>query len=151
MSDVSSTTSARFDQMSSTTAQPISLFALAAWIGVVAGCGDTGPQRYTRSGQVTFNGQPVAKGEIVFMPDRDKGGSGPGATVTFEGGKYQTPGDMGTFSGPHIVMVSGFDGQPPNNEVPELVHPWGNTLFVRHWVEIDFPDKSSVHDIHVRQ
>lgn len=32
------------------------------------GCGPSGPQRYPVSGTVTWNGQPLAEGDILFVP-----------------------------------------------------------------------------------
>ena len=64
------------------------------------GCGgNDGPQRYQREGKVTFNGQPVAKGEIIISPDRSKGATGPGTTVTYEDGAYLTRDGLGSLSG----------------------------------------------------
>jgi len=41
---------------------------LLGWIAIVCGCGQTGPRTYPVSGTVTFNGKPVAEGDIVFIP-----------------------------------------------------------------------------------
>ena len=126
------------------------LVVFSVMVTLFIGCGgNDGPQRYQREGKVTFNGQPVAKGEINISPDRAKGAKGPGTTVTFEDGAYRTRDGLGSLSGPHIVTISGFDGQPGNATVPELAHPWGTTLFVEHQFEIDFPAESSEHDFEV--
>ena len=124
------------------------IFGLA--IALTSGCGDDGrPQRYEREGRVTFNGQPVAKGEIIISPDHSKGASGPGTTVTFEDGKYRTRKGKGTLSGPHIVIVSGYDGHQGANDPTREPHPWGNTLFSGHRVDIDFPAEASTHHFDV--
>lgn len=126
------------------------LSALCTALALAVGCGgNDGPQRYPRDGAVTFNGAPVAKGEIIISPDRSKGASGPGTTVTFEDGKYRTRKGKGTLSGPHVVVVSGYDGQPGSNDPTMEPHPWGNTLFTSHRVEIDFPAEASTHDFEV--
>lgn len=114
------------------------------------GCnGNEGSLRFQREGEVTFNGQPVAKGEIIFSPDREKGGKGPGTTVTFENGRYQTREEMGALSGPHIVVISGYNGKPGNVSATEEPHPWGATLFAGRQYEIDFPSEASTYDFHV--
>ena len=43
------------------------------WLGMLgvlmaAGCGSGGPKIYTITGQVTLDGHPVEKGEIIFLP-----------------------------------------------------------------------------------
>lgn len=45
--------------------------AVAFLMVLAAGCGDSSglPARYKVSGTVTYNGQPVEKGEIEFRPD----------------------------------------------------------------------------------
>ncbi len=126
------------------------LIAVCVIVATVIGCGGKdGPQRYQREGKVTFNGQPVAKGEIIISPDREKGAKGPGTTVTFENGEYQTRDGMGTLSGPHVVEVSGYNGKPGKTTVPELAHPWGTTLFVGRRYEIDFPAEASTFDFEI--
>ena len=46
---------------------------LVAALLLAAGCGEAGPARYHVSGKVTFNGQPVPAGQIVFEPDPTAG------------------------------------------------------------------------------
>jgi hypothetical protein len=40
--------------------------ALLGFLALVTGCGDSGPKTYAVSGAVTFAGEPVGEGEIVF-------------------------------------------------------------------------------------
>ena len=35
---------------------------------ILAGCGDSGPAEYDVTGSVTLDGQPIEKGEILFLP-----------------------------------------------------------------------------------
>jgi hypothetical protein len=56
------------------------LFALAC-----TGCGDPGPKRYPVTGEVTWQGQPVAEGSVVFTPV-DKGVTDAGKIVA---GKFE--------------------------------------------------------------
>ena len=60
---------------------------LSVLVAVHAGCGPSGPVRYPVSGEVTWEGEPVTKGYIVFeaadeavAPDAGK----------IENGRYQT-------------------------------------------------------------
>ncbi|WP_425398958.1 hypothetical protein [Aeoliella sp.] len=130
------------------------LLLLAACMVMSAsiGCGKRdGPQRFSRQGAITFNGQSVGKGEIIFSPDRSKGASGPGATVTFEDGTYRTRKGKGTLSGPHLVEISGYDGNSAAKDPNREPHPWGNTLFENYRVEIEFPAENSTHDFNVTE
>ena len=59
---------------------PLSFCALLA-----LGCGPSGPKTYTASGAVTFDGQPVESGEIIF---RAADGAAASWEGKIEGGKY---------------------------------------------------------------
>ncbi len=52
----------------------------------LAGCGSGGPQEYRVTGTVTFDGQPVEKGEIRFVPT---GTQGPAYGGAIENGKFE--------------------------------------------------------------
>jgi hypothetical protein len=58
----------------------------------LAGCGPSGPETYEVSGEVTFDGQPVAEGRIVF---RDAGGSAASWAGEIEDGRYAFPATVG--------------------------------------------------------
>jgi hypothetical protein len=44
------------------------LFPAALCLALQAGCGPSGPKLYPVSGVVTWEGQPLADGDIIFMP-----------------------------------------------------------------------------------
>ena len=44
------------------------LVALCLLVLLVAGCGPSGPETYPVSGTVTWNGDPLPEGDIVFSP-----------------------------------------------------------------------------------
>lgn len=46
----------------------LSLAVVAILFGALAGCGPTGPKLYPVAGTVTWNGQPLPEGDIVFAP-----------------------------------------------------------------------------------
>lgn len=81
----------------------------ALWRGLVclallAGCG-RGPAMGQVDGLVTYNGQPVTNGTVLFVPESP----GPGAQGTLdERGKFKLttyePGD-GALAGPHRVAI----------------------------------------------
>jgi len=68
------------------------LSLLAALIALPAGCGPSGPETYEVSGEVTFDGQPVADGEIVF---RAADGSAASWAGKIENGRYSLPATAG--------------------------------------------------------
>jgi len=73
---------------------------------LVAGCGE--PSKVpdaTVSGAVTFNGQPITNGSVIFNPEDGKGAS---AETAIADGKYSV-GKL--FSGRKKVSVQGFKGQ----------------------------------------
>lgn len=130
----------------------LSLLSLCFALCWLTGCSaDNGIQRYQRTGSVTFQGEPVPKGEIIFSPDRSKGGSGPGTTVTFENGTFRTREGQGVVSGPHVVQITGFDGNTGSSTGGEVTHPWGKVLFVERRFPIDFPPEDSEHEFDLTQ
>ena len=81
--------------------------ALAVAVGAVAGCGknDGAPAYANVSGTVTYNGQPLPKGEITFSTD----------------GRPPTVMDIadGKFVGSNRVSVSAFRKATKERKVPE--------------------------------
>lgn len=72
-------------------------FALV--LAALAGCGSAGGKASV-SGSVTYEGQPVASGEITFSP---ADGKGPTASGPISGGSYSVA-DM--TPGPKVVLIS---------------------------------------------
>ncbi len=62
--------------------------AFAAVLGFAAGCGPAGPQPVAVSGTVTFNGEPVAQGDILFV---DPLGAVPAGGGRIANGRYEFP------------------------------------------------------------
>ena len=125
---------------------------LRVWIGLVflvpAGCGsDDGPPRYDLSGTVTHNGQPVPAGYILFAPDTSEGNTGSGAQADIKDGRYQTPPGQGTVGGPHVVTISGFDGQAFQDG--PVQNPSGKPLFANYETRADLPKESATHGFSV--
>lgn len=79
---------------------------------LAAGCGDDGlGKRYPVSGTVTYNGAPVAKASISFVPATvSPTGEQRGATGVVTDGQYTLStqgGDDGAFPGDYLVTISG--------------------------------------------
>jgi hypothetical protein len=55
-------------------------------IATLSGCGPTGPKKVEVSGTVTFDGEPVKKGDINFVPEDSSQGPEGGTIVD---GKYR--------------------------------------------------------------
>jgi len=119
---------------------PLRLFTFAMLIpaAALAGCspGQTGPQRFDVSGNVTYKNQPLPRGTIQFQPDSAKGNSGPAANAEIVDGKYDTTMQgTGTVGGPHLVVIQGFDG----NARPDDELPLGMPLFSDYQTSADLP------------
>ena len=72
---------------------------------ITIGCGRaSGPERASVSGQVTFDGVPVERGSIAFIPDGQT--VGPTAGAVIEKGRYQVPRDAGPVLGTHRVEIT---------------------------------------------
>lgn len=84
------------------------------------------------SGEVQHKGQPVPAGQVILMPDTEKGNSGPGAVGTIENGRWKTEPGKGPVSGPHIAMLNGY-------AAAEATIPGGDPpiLFTEYKTEID--------------
>jgi len=119
-------------------------FSLAFFL--LAGCGKGGLQLYDVSGAVTFDGQPVPAGTVLFQPDQSQGCSGPAGLAIIRDGKYDTAGEGGTgvVGGPHLVRIIGLDGKTLDDMTPE-----GVPLFPDYTTTVDLPKENSTHDFSV--
>jgi hypothetical protein len=111
----------------------------ALLVAVCCGCGGGGDDvdRHDVSGSVTFDGQPVPKGRIIFEPDASAGNSGATGVADIVDGKYDTAtGGKGTIGGPHVARLEGRDAS-------------GGLLFVDHTEKVDLPKQAGTHDFQV--
>jgi hypothetical protein len=111
---------------------------LAILLGVAplccGGCGERGPVRYKLSGTVTYAGQPIKVGMIVFEPAA--GNTGPGESAKIVDGRYETP--KGLVPGVMKATIQGCDGIP--YEVPgEGINANGKELFAPYATTVDMP------------
>lgn len=126
---------------------------LACMVGLLAllmvGCsGADGPERFSLSGTVTYDGQPVPHGTIHFEPDAARGNPGPSGSGEIKDGKYQTNPGRGMIGGPHMVRISGYDGKPPDGPEAEIF-PHGMPLFDEQLIEADLPHESTAKDFDI--
>ena len=105
----------------------------------LVGCSkvDTEP-RFRVSGKVTFGGQPVPHGEVLFTPDGSKGNSGVQGIATIQNGMYDTTGSRapGISGGPTVVRVTALSDAR-------------GKLIAEYEYSIDLPKSATVHDIDV--
>ncbi|WP_417732729.1 hypothetical protein [Rosistilla oblonga] len=112
-------------------------------IVLMTGCGPTGIERYPISGTVTYRGQPVKHGTIMFEPDASKGNSGAAGSATIVDGKFDSSADgTGFTGGPQIVSIQGFSGVDANPEYAPYGTPIGEgKSYIKSF---DFPENEAV-------
>jgi hypothetical protein len=75
------------------------------------------PPRYDVSGTITFDGQAVPAGTVIFTPDVSRGGRGPQGRAEIRDGSFSTAkGGLGILDGPHVLEIRGTDGVPFEGE-----------------------------------
>jgi hypothetical protein len=120
----------------------IGCLALVGLLGLL-GC-HKDPNRHDVSGRVTFQGQPVPRGQVIFYPDLAKGNNGPQGYAEIVDGHYDTRNqDKGAPAGPVIVLIGGYDGQVKEGQ------PYGKALFVDYRVSVELPPESTQKDFDV--
>lgn len=75
---------------------------IAAMLAMSAGCGDSGPQRAPIKGKITVAGQPLAAGQILFVPVAP---TGPSTSAAIKNGEYELKQETGPIVGTHRVEV----------------------------------------------
>jgi len=86
--------------------------------GLLAGCGSSDVDRYKVSGTVTYKGEPVKAGQVIFESDPAEENTGPQSYARIKNGVFQTR----SIGGPVIVRIVPCDG----NASPAL--PFGNPI-----------------------
>ena len=112
-------------------------------IGVTfIGCGAEGPPKYDLSGAITYEGQPIAGGEVNFTPDASKGNTGPGSFATIKQGRYETFDGKGVIGGPHTLTIIAYQQMPGTVSDTEL-----RELFPPRQITVNLPKQSGTYDI----
>ena len=119
---------------------------ILVWIAMtVGGCSPKDTRIRNRvTGAITFGGQPVVAGEILFMPDDAKQNRGPQGLAIIKDGRYDTRGSRapGVDGGAMVVEVTGYLDEKRSRMVSyqyqvELGHSPQMTL------DIDIPAKKA--------
>lgn len=121
------------------------LLLAAVLIATGSGCGNSDSRDlYHVQGTVTYQGQPVSTGSIIFQPDPSQGNQGPYGSAQIENGKFDTQKDgQATVGGPHLVMIEAFDGVNPD---PDFA-PYGKSLGGGYQESFDLPKQDTKLDI----
>ncbi len=120
---------------------------IAAACVCLLGCGgDKGPKRYRISGTVTYQGEPVPMGTVMFEPDSSAGNSGAAGSAAIKDGKFDSGADgVGFVGGPHRITVQAFDGKNPDPDFNPYGSPiGGGDLYVKSF---DLPVGDATLDI----
>lgn len=106
------------------------------------GCGAVQQDSYRVSGHVTFEGQPVPAGTILFQPDKSQGTAG---LAIIHDGQFDTAaeGGRGTTGGAQRVRIIGLDGKPVE------MGPNGVPIFPDHTETVSLPQADSRHDFDI--
>ncbi|QDV10521.1 hypothetical protein CA51_03700 [Rosistilla oblonga] len=131
----------------------ISTFAAATLLLIpsltaLVGCGtsDAGPGKYSVTGTVTFEGQPLPEGEILFAPDTASGNKGPASVAYVKDGKFSTQPGMGLVGGAYTLEVTGFQTKAEMDQDGEpIVEPLFDTFVTKH----EFEHQDSTYDFAV--
>ncbi|UUO07420.1 hypothetical protein M4951_03705 [Blastopirellula sp. J2-11] len=120
---------------------------------MIAGCGRSdGLQRTVVSGTVSYNGEPISRGAIWFVPTASVGNQAPTGFAVIQEGRYATAANKGPVSGLYTLKITGFDGaEPTAAEKEELlggVFP-GHPLFPEYVQEHEIAGDTMTLDIEV--
>src|SRR5688572_21529048 len=120
--------------------RPLTAMGIAfVWLIVCVGCG--GGNQTTVEGNVTFDGQPVETGSIVFEP-ADRMGSVAGGTI--EKGKYRLDFEGGAGPGKKIVRISAVGPTGRKIEAGPPSPPGQMVDEVRQYVPAIYNDNSTL-------
>ena len=117
------------------------LIILAALIGLVSGCGNSGPKRNSVAGTVTFKNEPIIYGSISFRSTGDGKHVG---TADIKAGKYSIIPEVGLPTGDYVVAITYPDPKVP---APRGDEPPGVALPAREMLPAKYNDKSELKAI----
>lgn len=131
--------------------QSIFVLLLAVAAANLTGCGSDGLERFYLSGHVSYDGQPIDDGEIVFSPvDRETGKAAGGPIVN---GTYEVERALGPTAGKYKVMItamrpsgkksSGEGSTPPTDILEQFIPAAYNEATT---LEVDVTDDNDALD-----
>jgi hypothetical protein len=91
----------------------------------IVGCSDSGePARTDVIGDVTYKGEPVTDGEVIFVPDEGSNAT-PGAAMIVDG-KYEMKGNGGLMAGRYRVEFRAYQPSATTEEPGSPGNPLGS-------------------------
>ena len=103
--------------------------------------------RFHVTGTVTFDGETVEGGFVLFEPDLANGKDGPQGIATITQGKYSTAeSNKGVTEGPHIVRIRGFRTSESGDIVPLFPEFETKVEFSRDQLDYDFAVPTDLGD-----
>jgi hypothetical protein len=107
-------------------------------LALVLGCSDLESDRQRVSGTVTFQGEPIPYGDILFTPDDAQKNSGPQGFATIRNGRFDTSSadGKGYGGGPAVIRITGLSAE-------------GGTLLCEYEFRIELPrgDSTNAFDV----
>jgi hypothetical protein len=136
---------------------PVARLMASLLLGVAVGCGGGDAKRLAVSGRVTFDGQPIDQGQIIFSPTRE----GFTAVGAIAGGAYTIESQKGPSPGAYVVRITaerptgqkakpgGYAaGQPAQDVYEQFIPPKYNDSSE---LAIELKDRSQVvHDFELK-
>jgi len=130
--------------------QTSSLLAVSCLSGVLwfMGCGrGASVQRVDLKGKATSAGQPIAYGQIDFLPDSGKSHKGPQGSAEIVNGEFDTSkSGAGILLGPHRVQVTAYESRPAGG-TDETATTKASPIFVGYELTADI--KSSEYNVDI--
>lgn len=107
---------------------PELFFMSLIFSALALGCGGADARRHSVSGNVSYDGTPVERGQISFVPVA--GNQGPLAGGQIQNGHYEVPKEDGPFAGPHRIELMAIHktGRKVPNMAGELIDHEENFL-----------------------
>lgn len=129
--------------------QTLSVGILAVATLLLTGCGaEKASNVFSVSGNITYDGKPIPKGNISFAPDASRNNQGPGASAEINDGKYEMMPGKGISGGPYVLTINGYDGVPIASGEGGM-DPNGKVLFESYKMTVDLPREDTQHDLEV--
>ena len=121
----------------------LAFVAVAGLSGCTGGGNDV--RQFDLSGNVTFQGEPVPYGTIIFDPDRSAGNSGPQGRADIVDGKYDTSDGKGVLGGPYIAIINGSAEKPNVTDETAVT----KELFPVQRRKVDLPKETTTMDFDI--
>jgi len=120
---------------------------------ISGGCGNGDRfQRTIVTGTITYDGQPIPKGAIWFVPTESVGNQAPTGFARIEDGRFATERAKSPITGRYTIKVTGFDGaEPTAAEKAELLSSdfLGHAIFPEYVQEAEIAADEMTLDLDV--